>query len=210
MPPKDPLQPPEDSRNHVKQCNAEKHLLREKKDQCKQTREQDDQPERMARTEVDVFETVKAPRTHHKVSDGSHHRRPRERRICRNDRVSAFKMHNCSDHPGARRYRHANKIFLAGTSGIRRLGIARYVEAGQTARPCNQKKKTCDCAELRQLDMPLSLRQPYLGHQVKSPGPCQHGWSNAKRDRVGERIEFLAEIAGGSRHPGNASIETIK
>ncbi len=45
---------------------------------------------------------------------------------------------------------------------------------------------------------------------MKSPSPGQHGRSDAERDHVGQRIEFLAEIAAGAGHAGDAAIESVE
>ncbi len=81
-----------------------------------------------------------------------------ERGIPGDERIAGREMNDGGDHAGAGGNRHADKIFLSGTSRIGRLRIAGDVEARQAAGSGDQKKKTGNGAKLRQFDVPLCRR----------------------------------------------------
>src|ERR1041384_5432235 len=102
----------------------------------------------MPGAEVNVLETVKAPRAHHEIPESDHHSEPGQCRIPLGDRVAGSKMDNGCYYAGTGWNRHADKIFLAWTARIRRFGIIRNVEPRQPASSRHQKEKAGNRAQL--------------------------------------------------------------
>src|ERR1700683_5831394 len=72
-PAENPLQPPENTGDHVEQSDHKKHEARKEKDGSKKRSQKKNQPKGMAGMEIDDLQAVKAPRAHHQVADRGHH-----------------------------------------------------------------------------------------------------------------------------------------
>src|ERR1700685_971191 len=100
-PPEHPLQTPKYSGERVEQRDREENLLREEKDRGEQRTKKNNQTERMARAEINVFKTVKAPRADHQIADSGDHRKPGHRGIPGFERSPIAKMNHRRNHPRA-------------------------------------------------------------------------------------------------------------
>src|ERR1700735_4274848 len=107
-----PLQSPEHSRERIEQCNSEESRFGEEPDAGKQSAQENDQTERMARAEINVLEAIETPGAHHQVAHGGHHRQPGDCRVPGFERNSGLKVHYGRNDSSPRRNWHADKVFL--------------------------------------------------------------------------------------------------
>ena len=91
-------------------------------------------------------------------------------------------------------------------AGRLRAGIGLHVESCEPNRAAKQVKKRRHVARTSQLRLPLSGR----GHKENAPHKNKHGRSYTKRNHIGKRIQFAAEVAGGVRHARDAAVQTVK
>ena len=110
--------------------------------------------------------------------------------------------------PGGSRNRHADKVFSSWPAGIRWYRVGADVESRQAAGAAKQKKKADKCAPLHHVLPPHRIHGH--GKRLKAPGIGQQTGSDTKGNHVGQRIEFLAEVAGGFGHARDAAIEGVK
>ena len=74
--------------------------------------------------------------------------------------------------------------------------------------PVSRKANVDDRAELDHVG--TQLRIALHGQHAEAPHPGQHRRSDAKRNDVGQRIQFASESAGGVGQPRNAAVEEIQ
>ena len=56
----------------------------------------------------------------------------------------------------------------------------------------------------------VQLRVDGVGQEMKAPDDGQQAGRDAEGDDVGQRIELLAEVAGGVGHAGDAAVERVE
>ena len=117
-------------------------------------------------------------------------------------------MNAGGQHPGSRRNGHTHKILAPRPPGILRLGIMADVEARQPRNPANEKEKTDKSPGVKEIL--AQLRVDGGGQKVKAPDESQQAGRHPEGDRVGQRIQFLAEIAACVGHAGDAAVERIE
>ena len=103
---------------------------------------------------------------------------------------------------------HADEILAAGASGILGLRIELNVEARQAAGSGGEKGKGDDGAELNQLVAQVGIERERQAEE--SPEPGENAGSDAEGDHVGQRIELLAEVAGGVGEARDGSVHAVK
>ena len=104
--------------------------------------------------------------------------------------------------------RHADKILASGRPGLRGCGIVADVEARQPRCSAEQKQETDEGSGLHQVHVQLRIHR--VGQKMESPDEGQQAGRHAEGDDVGQRIQLLAEIAGGVGHARNAPVERIE
>src|ERR1700693_3985331 len=112
------------------------------------------------------------------------------------------------NHPGGSWNRHADKIFSPWPAGIGRYRVGVDVKSRQAPGPAKQKEKADERAPLDYVLPPHRIHGH--GKILEAPGEGQEARSDAKGDHVGQRIELLAEVAGGFGHARNAPIQSVK
>jgi hypothetical protein len=113
-------------------------------------------------------------------------------------------MHECSEASGSGWDWHPDKILAVWVPGILRLRIELDVKARQTACACGEKGKGDDGAALNQLAAEIGVER--VRQTEEAPDPGEDCWGDAEGNDIGQRIQLLAEVAGGVGEARDGSI----
>src|SRR5262245_24527850 len=105
----------------------------------------------MARAQIDFFRAPESPCADHENANADNEGNPNHRKPPSLDGLSIEEVDDGSDHAGAGRDRHADKVFAARASRVRGRWIFLDVEARQAACSSNEKDKGCNCSEMNEL-----------------------------------------------------------
>ena len=157
--------------------------------------------------EIDLLAAPEAPGAHHQETDQRDQRHPHNGQPPVEDRIAVEEMHDGGKHARRRRNRHADKILSARTARI--LGTGLWLILKRASRPAPHIRKR------KQINAPnctTAAKQSDIasGQHAEAPGKSQDARCNAESDDVGQRIQFLAKLAGSVRHARNAPVERVK
>src|ERR1700733_11696091 len=161
----------------------------------------------MAPGKIDLLATPEAPGADHQEADKADQHHPDAGHPC--VKGVAFKAVDDSGNDSSRcGDGHADKILAARAAGILGRGIVADVEARETAGSTEEKEKADKATEPD--EVLAEHRIDGRRQHAESPAEGEDAWRHSKGDDVGQRIELLAEVAGGVGHSRNAPIQGIE
>ncbi len=107
-----------------------------------------------------------------------------------------------------RRNRHAHKILPPRPPRIVRLRVLRDVEPRQPRHPAQQEQEADEGSRLNQVQVHHRVQR--VGKKMESPHERQQTGRYPEGDRVGQRIQLLAELAGRIGHARDAPVQCVK
>ena len=165
--------------------------------------------ERMPAGKVDLLAAPEAPGADHEKAGHANDSHPRKRQPHVEDRVTLDQVDHGGKQASSRRDGHADKILAIGAAGILGQGIVRDVEASQPAGATDEEQKTEEATALDEA-RPHQVVHGERRQLAEAPGKREDAGSDAEGDDVGERVKFLAEVAGRVGHAGDAAVQRVE
>src|ERR1700722_1837093 len=162
----------------------------------------------MAAGKINFFSGPEAPGVDHQEGGEANKNQPRNGDPPLLDGIGVEEKHRTRQPATRGGNRHAHEVFSVRTAGVSRLRVGADVESRQARSAAQEEKKTDERAGLHKV-LP-QLRIHGIGKKMKSPDERQQTWRHAKRDHIGQGIQFPAEVTRGIGHARDAAIKRVK
>ena len=131
----------EDAGEHVDKCDQHEQFSREKGEQINDESDQDEEPEGLAASEINLFAAPEAPGADHEEADEADQQDPDRGDPPGGNRPSDKRVNDGGNDARCSRNGHADEIFAIGTARIFGNRVDADVEAGETGRSAEQEEE---------------------------------------------------------------------
>jgi len=162
----------------------------------------------MTAGEVDFLAGPEAPGADHEKAAHADDGQPDDSDPPGLDGIGSTEVNRGGEQAGGCGDGHADEIFAAGATWVAGLGVVADVESRQARGSADQVEETNEGASVE--EVLVEGRTNGIGQVVETPDVGQKAGRDTEGDDVGERIEFLAELACRVGHTGYAPVECVK